>query len=70
MTGQRERYLREIDALYSAVGYSALSTVVEDYRLCKLVWLTARRERPAPLLNWLDRQYLECLEAHIPESLK
>lgn len=54
---QHAGYLAAIDGLYSDLGLPLPFNHIDDFRLCKAIWLTARRDRPAALLTWLDDAY-------------
>lgn len=64
---QRDRYLRMIDDLYIEAELPVPTNYLNEFRLCRAVWLAARRERPTAILDWLDRQCEDLMDAYLTD---
>ena len=64
---QARTYLARLDTLFESNDLPPLSDFVNDFKLCTMIWLGSRRERPRELVAYLDdqlaamlRQYVAC----------
>lgn len=62
---QRAHYLQTIDDLYADAGFPTPTDSLEAFRLCRAIWLAARRERPPATLAWLDGQWQRMLASYL-----
>ena len=59
------QYLAMLDRLLQGRGFEPPSAYLNDFLLCTLIWIVARRERSTELLTWLDNLYQMMLHEYL-----